>query len=92
MATKRERLPIRYPDDGMRILDVVMDKTLSEPAFAARVRGARMRAVGRYIDTDETGRIVREGYVVEAIFSEERQEEQLQHGWGTEREEMLVPA
>ena len=92
MATKRERLPISYPDDGMRILDVVMDKTLSDPAFAARVRGARMRAVERYIDKDENGRVIREGFVVEAIFSEERQEEQFQHGWGTQREEMLVPA
>ncbi len=92
MATKRERLPIRYPEDGMRMLDVISEMTLENDDFAARVRGARMRAIERYVERDDAGNVVREGFVIEAVFSVEQQEEQLRRGWSVSREEMLVPA
>jgi hypothetical protein len=92
MATVKERLPIKYPEDGIRMLDVITEMTLQHSDFAARVRGARIHALERYIERDETGRVVSEGFVIEAVFSVEQQEEQLRNGWGVTREEMLVSA
>jgi hypothetical protein len=92
MATKRETFPITYPEDSTRVLDFIMQKSLEDEEFAAQFRGARIHAVARFVDTDEEGKKIREGFIVGAAFSLEQQEQQLANGWGFQSKEMLVSA
>ena len=69
-----KNVPIDYPDDGAKVLDILIERTQQDDVLKAKLSGATLKIIEHSLHFDHLDEIVDEEYLLECIYTNKNDE------------------